>query len=86
MDCINQKVGVQICNSIGTKVDVDEKRSAWGKFLCVKIGINLRKPIPRGRTINVEGNKFWVLLKYEKLPSICFKRGLMAHRAKGCQF
>lgn len=54
---------------------VNKDRTAWGKTRRVKIDMALQKSIPRGRIINILGNKTWVPFTYEKLPWIYFKCG-----------
>lgn len=43
------------------------------KILRVCIEIDLHKPISWGQTINIQGNRFWVSLTYEKLLRIYFR-------------
>ncbi|XP_042941294.1 uncharacterized protein LOC122275977 [Carya illinoinensis] len=84
--CMNLEVGTQIGKTIGNvkEVDVREDGIGWGRYLRVKIELDLRKSIARGRTANVLGSKIWVPLSYEKLPKICFKCGRLVHGAEGC--
>lgn len=44
----------------------------------------MSKVIERGRTINVQGNRRWVPLKYEKIPCMYFKCGWIIHNFQGC--
>lgn len=67
------------------EVDVSGEGIEWGSHLRVKIELDLRKAIARGRTVNLEGNKLWVQLTYEKLPKICFKCGRIKHDKDGCK-
>lgn len=57
----------------------------WGNHLRVNIEVDIRKAITKGRTVNLEGNKLWVSLTYEKLPKIYFKCGRIKHDNDGCK-
>lgn len=41
--------------------------------------MDLQKPVSRGRTINVMGNKLWIRLTFKKLPRISFGCGRIIH-------
>lgn len=57
---MNKECGVRIGSSIGSvkDVEVDETNLGWGLFLRLKVYLNLKKPLTRGRTIIVEGKTF----------------------------
>lgn len=60
---MNQGMGEQIGGSIGKVigVDVQEDGLAWSQCLRLKIYCDLKKLIARGKAINVEGRRMWVL-------------------------
>lgn len=68
MRCMNHKYGELIKGTVGKVMDVEVETDdmRWGRFLRVRMEVNLAKPLARGRS--VENEKFWILLKYEKLP------------------
>lgn len=73
--CLNVIMGEQIGKTIGRVSDcvvwyygASEGRNFW---VCVEV--NLYKPIPRGRTINVKGDCLWIPFTFERLPGLCFK-------------
>jgi hypothetical protein len=39
-----------------------------GKYLQVKVTIDISKPLARGRIMNVKGKQIWVAFQYERLP------------------
>jgi hypothetical protein len=84
--CMGKEIGRKIGESIGVveAVDVGANGMGWGEFLRVKIRINLSKPLPRGRKINVEGKQVWIRFQYERLPKFCFQCGVVSHGLKGC--
>ncbi|XWS10674.1 hypothetical protein CRYUN_Cryun38cG0017700 [Craigia yunnanensis] len=46
---------------------------AWGRYLCVRIVIDIRKLLKRGRKIVVPGGgNELVIFKYEKLPNFYY--------------
>lgn len=61
--CMCKDVGFQIGASLGTveEVDTDEEGIGWGEYLRVRIRINVRKPLLRGKTIKVEGRSVKVV-------------------------
>lgn len=70
MVCMNEEMGKLIGSAIGQvrDCDVDKDGKAWDQTLCTYIEIEIHKPLPRGRILNLSGNKTWILLTYEKLP------------------
>jgi hypothetical protein len=57
---------------------------AWREYLRVKIQMDITKPLPRGRKLNIEGKIVWVTFKYERLPKFCFHCGVLNHGKTGC--
>lgn len=53
--------------------------------LRVFIEIDLKKPISRGRTINVLGKKLWIALTFDKLSRIYFGCGKIIHGERSCK-
>ncbi|XP_042944706.1 uncharacterized protein LOC122278594 [Carya illinoinensis] len=83
---MNEGEGTRIGNTIGEVVEVETQvdGSGWGCFLRVLLVMDLSKPIARGRTISVKGVKYWIPLRYEKLPHLCFQCGCIIHRKGSC--
>jgi hypothetical protein len=86
LGCMSLSIGRQIGSSVGQveAIDIDEKGMGWGESLRVKVQIDLRKPLPRGRMLKVRGVLKWIAFKYEKLPKYCFQCGLIRHGVTGC--
>lgn len=84
---MNEGRGKLFGESIGKvdEVDVKGDGSGWGKCLRVSIEMDLTKPLARGRTICVKGEKLWISLRYEKLLRICFDCGCIVHGNQGCK-
>lgn len=62
------------------EVDVEEDDKACGRFLLVRIEINIGKPLPRGRSLKVIRDSLWIPLKFEKLPQFCFNCERIVHK------
>ena len=62
------------------KVDVGSKRFSIGKYLRVRLTINILKPLCRGRVVCMGGTKQgWVDFRYECLPIFCYWCGKLDH-------
>jgi hypothetical protein len=52
----------------------------------IKVNINVHKPIPSGIHVgNPNDGNCWIDYRYEKLPLVCFKCGLLGHAEKLCR-
>lgn len=87
LSCMNEERGKIIGATISEVIEVDTQiyGSGWGKFLRVLVLLDLSKPLARGRTISVMGRKFWIPLRYEKLPYFCFTCGCIVHGKGICE-
>jgi hypothetical protein len=79
--CMNKEVGKTLGETVGEVEDVDtnDEGMGWGKFLRVRIRINLFKPLARGRMLRIKDRSYWIPFQYERLPRICFRCGLICH-------
>jgi hypothetical protein len=86
LDCMSRGVGYKIGGSLGKVEDVaiSEDDVGWGKYLRIRVAINLYKPLERGRILKLNGKSFWVPFKYEKLPVFCYRCGRIVHDQEGC--
>ncbi|XP_042950147.1 uncharacterized protein LOC122282243 [Carya illinoinensis] len=84
---MNKECGEKLGSTIEEveEVEVDEDDVGWGRSLRVKIPLDLKKPLARGRTIFLHGIKVWIPVKYEKIPSFCFTCGRIIHENVRCQ-
>lgn len=84
--CMTCETGVHIESSPGKVLEVDttEDNISWGNYFRVKIEMDLRKVIARGRTVTLDEQKMRAPFTYEKLPKIHFKCGCIIHREQGC--
>lgn len=84
--CMNKDVCHKIGNSLGTVrgIDVGEDGIGWGRYIRVRVEIDLGRPLARGRLLNLMGSEYWVSFRYEKLPKFCFSCGIINHGERGC--
>lgn len=85
LHCMSRAVGTKIGESLGVleEVDVAGDGIGWGRYLRLRVRINIRKPLERGRNLLIGGKTVWVSFKYENLPTFCFHCGCILHGAKG---
>ncbi|XP_040995985.1 uncharacterized protein LOC121242150 [Juglans microcarpa x Juglans regia] len=78
--------GEKIGSTIGDVlyVDVNGDGVGWGKFLRIRVNMDITKPIPCGKLIRVEGKQRWVEFQYERLPLFCFQCGVIKHAGRAC--
>ena len=85
-----REVGEDIGKELGNLLEVDvlENGLGWGKYLRIRVEINVMEPLLRGRIVQgVEGenaNPFWVEFKYEHLPIYCYRCGKLGHSSNEC--
>lgn len=74
---IEEQIGRSIVGFINA--DIPEGDVGWEIFLRIRVKLDIQKPLPRGCFINVNSQKLWISIRYEKLPNICFNYGLIDH-------
>lgn len=84
--CMTKSVGSKIGESLGSleEVDVASNGVGWGRYLKIRVTLDLTKPLERGRALQFEGKSIWVNFRYEQLPIFCFNCGRIIHGGKGC--
>ncbi|KAL5787815.1 hypothetical protein ACOSP7_004764 [Xanthoceras sorbifolium] len=78
---------MRLAGTIGDVVEFPlESNGCWGKFLKVKVRIDITKPLKRGIRVWLEEFKTMITspIKFEKLPEFCFACGLVGHSLKEC--
>lgn len=67
--CMNWHYGNLIGESIGRELEVDvhTNDTRWGPFLRVWVEISLSISFTRGWFLNINGEKQWIPIKFEKL-------------------
>nr|POE86154.1 uncharacterized protein CFP56_07261 [Quercus suber] len=87
-ELMSDEVGRELGNNIGKFIEVDQqaRQSDQVKFMRIRVELQLDKPLRRGgKVASLEGDKFWVNFKYERLPTFCFQCGNLGHDEKHCK-
>lgn len=76
---------LSIASKIG-ELEGYEKCSALvsNNFLRFRVAIEISQPLRRGISVRLGGDRLWVPLKYESLPTFCFGCGVIGHLFKDC--
>lgn len=84
--CMNKTVGTKLGVSLAEVEDIDVAGdgTGWGHCLRIRVLIDLRKPLERGKALHLNGKIHWVFFKIEKLPLFCFTCGRILHGEIGC--
>lgn len=76
----------QLGDTVGKFVEIDQKESnRMGRFLRIKVKVDLCKPLKRGTILKYQEKSLKVLFKYERLPTFCFVCGRIGHQLKDCE-
>jgi len=80
-EVIGKEIGVLL------EVEADDDSLAVGRFLRIKIRLDIRQPLMRGVTVFAGENKkpLWCPLEYEFLPDFCYICGIIGHTDKFCE-
>jgi hypothetical protein len=85
--CKTKSMGESLGSLMG-KVESSEVYEYPGKkvIIKIKVHIDVQKPIPSGIHVgNPNDGSCWIDFRYEKLPLVCFKCGLVGHVEKLCK-
>ncbi|KAL5799473.1 hypothetical protein ACOSQ3_032552 [Xanthoceras sorbifolium] len=84
---MNCKVARLIAEEVGTIVDfLMNSKDLWGKFLRIKVRIDITKPLKRGIRMRLENydTMIMALIKYEILLDFCYGYGFIGHSLREC--
>lgn len=83
---MNREVGEKVGKEIGEfiLVDMDEQGVGWGKSFRVRVKIDVKEPLLRGKKVKLGGQSMWVYFQYEKLSLFCYGCGRIWHGGGGC--
>ena len=67
------------------EVDVSEKGIQWGRYLCVRIQMDVTKKLIGAKKVSIENDEpRWVFFKYERLPNFCYLYGRIGYNEHEC--
>lgn len=69
-------------------VDVEENGTAAGRYMRIKVRINIQIPLMRGVTLDLEEENeeaLWCPLEYEFLPDFCYGCRVIGRVDKSCK-
>ena len=78
----------EIGSTIGKveEVDVPVSGQGYGRFLRVKVKVEIGQPLCRGRLVDLgDRDPIWVAFRYERLPVFCYKCGKLNHDERDCE-
>ncbi|KAL5759511.1 hypothetical protein ACOSQ2_018349 [Xanthoceras sorbifolium] len=83
--CMNRGMARLIAEQIGEVVEIPgESKDCRGRFLRVKVQIDISRSLKRVVRMDVDGDLIVALLKYERLPEFCFACGKIGHGMRDC--
>jgi hypothetical protein len=84
----NKENLTRIGSQVGKVIDVDlsgDPKIQWKKFVRVQVDVNITLPLNSGSSLPRPGlSDIWVGIKFEKLPDLCYKCGIIGHPEKDC--
>ena len=85
--CQTKTVGLSIKATLGKveKVDANEKGFCLGKFIRIRVLMDISMPLCQGRKVRLgEYGLKWVDFKYERLPIFYYLYGRIDHDERDC--
>ncbi|KAL5748488.1 hypothetical protein ACOSP7_025530 [Xanthoceras sorbifolium] len=86
--CMCREVGLMLGGLIGKMIEIDggSSGSCLGKFIRVRVMLDVSKPLLRGLRVKVGHPEeiYSVVLCYEKLPNFCYFCGKLWHHVQEC--
>ncbi|KAL5747854.1 hypothetical protein ACOSP7_024870 [Xanthoceras sorbifolium] len=86
--CRTRDIGLFLGKQIGIVYDIDVGASGdcMGKYIRVRVGVDIDKPLKRCLRVHMGDSNGVVvmLLRYERLPEYCFGCGFVNHSIREC--
>ncbi|TXG56754.1 hypothetical protein EZV62_018067 [Acer yangbiense] len=85
--CMNRRTAKWLAEQLGEVVEIpSESRECWGKFMRVKVRLDISKPLKRWLRLKLGKSEevTMVGLKYERLPEFYFACGRIGHGIMEC--
>ncbi|XP_059669467.1 uncharacterized protein LOC132314648 [Cornus florida] len=86
LDLMTEGAPKELASSFLTceKVEVHDLGFAGGRYIRIRVCVDVSKPFRRGLRIVHEGKRKWTKLRYERLPSLCYFCGRVGHAVRCC--
>lgn len=84
---MSEKIFKEVGNYIGEFVEScrNNFKGAWKEYMRVRVTVDITKPLKRRMKVRNVGNDwFWIVFKYENVPTFCFICGILGHSEKFC--
>lgn len=89
LGALNTMVASKIMATFGSVKEVEDPKvegSFLRTYIRVRTELNVNHPLPIGCWVPRRGlPKLWVVFRYERLQSLCFKCGIIGHEQKHCK-
>lgn len=85
---MSDEAGKDIGSRLGKVIEVDKRslQADQAKFMRIRVEIPIDKPLRKGGNItNAEGERCWIIFRYERLPTFCYICEILGHDDKHCQ-
>ncbi|KAL0412095.1 UNVERIFIED_CONTAM: hypothetical protein Slati_3799200 [Sesamum latifolium] len=85
---MTKEVASFIGNKLGKfkKVDLDSKADVWESSVCIRVSLDITKPLKRALKIRmVLGDEQLVTFTYERLLNFCYLCGCLGHLSRQCE-
>ena len=82
-----REIGWEIGSKLGEVVEVDVAESGvhWGKYLRVRVQLDVMKKLIWGKKITIKGGEQrWIMFKYEHLPNFCYRCEMLSRGLRDC--
>lgn len=82
----SEQIARLIGNNLGRFIEVPKEIDGlYTPFFRIKISVEVTRPLKRGLFFQgVEGEKQWLPVAYERLPTFCFLCGILGHVEANC--
>jgi len=86
ISCMSITAGKQLGNFVGEYMEYDEKNNSnfLASYMCIRVMLDVRKPLVRFKKIKTKTGSHEVHFKYERLGSFCYFCGLLGHTDEIC--
>ncbi|KAK3199877.1 hypothetical protein Dsin_023292 [Dipteronia sinensis] len=85
--CTNKRTAKWLAEQVEGVLDIlADSKECWGKFMKVKVQIDITKPLKRWLRLKLDKSNKVVVVgpKYERLPELCYACGRIGHCLKEC--